>query len=149
MLVQRGMTGGDVIAVQTALRNLGWNNVNIDGVFGPITQQAVLDYQYLSGLSTTGIVDDATWGAMQQDLGATIVSATSTGGNYTPILPVVTFRPSVVTQTQVPVVATGQPQTQTQIPIVTPSSGLSTPMMIGIGLLGVTLLLIASKNKYI
>lgn len=41
-------------------------DVEGDGIFGPITQQAVLDAQAEAGLEQTGVVDPATWKAIDE-----------------------------------------------------------------------------------
>ena len=47
-------------ALQQALINKGYE-IDIDGVFGPLTQWAVEKYQTSVLLATTGVVDSATW----------------------------------------------------------------------------------------
>lgn len=51
--------GGAVAALQTLL------DVEVDGAFGPITAQAVRDAQEAAELEPTGIVDGATWAAIE------------------------------------------------------------------------------------
>lgn len=53
------MKGGDVQALQTALRKRGIK-VATDGVFGPDTRNAVIAYQQKSGLTPDGIAGPAT-----------------------------------------------------------------------------------------
>ncbi len=57
-LLREGDTGRMVAAVQRKLA------VDADGIFGPITRQAVLDFQGRSGLTRTGEVDAKTWQAL-------------------------------------------------------------------------------------
>lgn len=57
--VQQGNTGATVHAVQTLLGGL-----TIDGVFGPITHDAVVHYQEAHGLAADGIVGVHTWGSL-------------------------------------------------------------------------------------
>jgi peptidoglycan hydrolase-like protein with peptidoglycan-binding domain len=63
--VQQGSTGEAVRAVQYLLRNKhGYNEVNVDGIFGPITDAAVEDFQGDEGLGVDGIVGPQTWSAL-------------------------------------------------------------------------------------
>jgi Meckel syndrome type 1 protein len=57
-LLREGDTGPMVAAVQRKLA------VDADGIFGPITRQAVLDFQGRTGLTRTGEVDAKTWQAL-------------------------------------------------------------------------------------
>ena len=57
-LLREGDTGRMVAAVQRKLA------VDADGIFGPITRQAVLDFQGRTGLTRTGEVDAKTWQAL-------------------------------------------------------------------------------------
>ena len=61
--VQQGSTGDAVRAVQSQIhsRGDGANQITIDGIFGPITNNAVLAFQTLLGLSVDGIVGPQTW----------------------------------------------------------------------------------------
>lgn len=56
--------GGDVKVIQKALKSLDFQIGEVDGIFGPITQAAVLDFQARNHLPTTGIVDKATMSAL-------------------------------------------------------------------------------------
>ena len=55
------MTGDDVIAVQARLTDLGYDSGSIDGIYGPITEGAVRQYQSDHGLTVDGIVGPITW----------------------------------------------------------------------------------------
>ena len=61
--VQQGSNGDAVRAVQSQIhgRGDGANVVAVDGVFGPITNDAVRAFQTLLGLSVDGIVGPQTW----------------------------------------------------------------------------------------
>ncbi len=65
------MSGADVRYVQQKV------GVNVDGKYGPQTQAGVMHFQSQHGLNATGIVDAATWNALQQDTGS-ILSAKTT-----------------------------------------------------------------------
>ena len=61
--VQQGSTGDAVRAAQSQIhsRGDGANQITIDGVFGPVTDNAVRAFQALLGLSVDGIVGPQTW----------------------------------------------------------------------------------------
>ena len=59
MTYKRGSTGAMVRRIQEALRSAGYG-VYPDGVFGVITEEAVLAYQRENGLEADGIVGPAT-----------------------------------------------------------------------------------------
>ena len=61
--VQQGSNGDAVRAVQSQMhgRGDGANQITIDGIFGPVTNDAVRAFQTLLGLSVDGIVGPQTW----------------------------------------------------------------------------------------
>ncbi|WP_270180336.1 C40 family peptidase [Alkalihalobacillus sp. CinArs1] len=59
-----GERGQAVSDVQSKLKSKGYYNYNVDGIFGPITEKAVKQFQSAKGLSVTGIVDQATENAL-------------------------------------------------------------------------------------
>lgn len=67
--LQEGSRGPAVSALQFFISVLGqvlynFPTLNIDGIFGPKTRQAVVDAQRYLGLEPTGIVDNQTWMAL-------------------------------------------------------------------------------------
>ena len=70
-IIETGTTSENK-AVQQKLKNLGYYTGNIDGIFGPLTNQAVRNFQRDYGLQVDGIVGPQTL----QALGIT------SGGNY-------------------------------------------------------------------
>jgi peptidoglycan hydrolase-like protein with peptidoglycan-binding domain len=63
--VQQGSNGEAVRAVQYLLRHKhGHNEVNVDGIFGPVTDAAIEDFQADHGLTVDGIVGPQTWSAL-------------------------------------------------------------------------------------
>lgn len=57
-VLQKGMSGSDVLALQKKLHTLGYISAdNCTGYFGPITKAALISYQRRSGLPQTGIAD--------------------------------------------------------------------------------------------
>lgn len=67
-LLKRGSTGSDVVYLQQSLSKLGYNPGPIDGIFGPLTEQAVRNFQADKGLVVDGIVGRRTWAAIEAAL---------------------------------------------------------------------------------
>ena len=63
-LLRRGDIGNYVTLLQDALQTVGMLSVGIDGIFGPITEGAVQQFQRESGLTADGVVGCATWTAL-------------------------------------------------------------------------------------
>jgi N-acetylmuramoyl-L-alanine amidase len=59
-----GSTGDDVREVQRRLKNWGYYDGAVDGVYGPKTFQAVKDFQAKHGIPTTGTVGPQTRSAL-------------------------------------------------------------------------------------
>lgn len=62
-LIKKGSKGSKVLDVQMRLKLLGYNlgQGEIDGIFGPQTENAVKNFQQDRSISITGIVDDECW----------------------------------------------------------------------------------------
>lgn len=58
--IRRGSTGADVSAWQGFLRSQGYSAVDVDGAFGPVTDEATKAFQRSQGLAADGIVGAAT-----------------------------------------------------------------------------------------
>ena len=58
-ILQQGANGNSVQALQKLL-----GGIAVDGVFGPITHQAVINFQRANGLTRDGLVGTHTWGAL-------------------------------------------------------------------------------------
>jgi peptidoglycan hydrolase-like protein with peptidoglycan-binding domain len=77
-----GMDGEDVRAVQTCLKNLGYDDVGIaDGKFGSQTQAAVKAYQKSIGRQDTGVVTPGTWNALAANCSDLLLPAVDGDGN--------------------------------------------------------------------
>ncbi|WP_273831829.1 peptidoglycan-binding protein [Guptibacillus sedimenti] len=59
-VLKTGSRGSEVTSVQQQLKNKGFYNYNVDGIFGPITEKAVKKFQSANGLSQTGVIDSQT-----------------------------------------------------------------------------------------
>lgn len=76
-----GAHGQDVQRAQTIfvmIKSLGFDQ--IDGSFGPVTQNAVKDFQQGEGLAADGIIGDATWAKMPADPDTPVLQCGATGG---------------------------------------------------------------------
>ncbi|MGH9280675.1 MAG: peptidoglycan-binding domain-containing protein, partial [Acidimicrobiales bacterium] len=62
-----GSKGEDVRTVQRLVTHHGHPAAD-DGLFGPMTAQAVKDFQTAKGLTVDGIVGNQTWGALLVDV---------------------------------------------------------------------------------
>ncbi|MCK6508463.1 peptidoglycan-binding protein [Myxococcota bacterium] len=62
-LLGLGAQGDDVVDLQNALVRAGYD-IDVDGIFGQGTLQAVCDFQSNAGLTVDGIVGPNTWAAL-------------------------------------------------------------------------------------
>jgi peptidoglycan hydrolase-like protein with peptidoglycan-binding domain len=62
--IREGDTGDAVRRAQRAIRRTPGPDLVVDGIFGPATRRAVIEFQQVSGLSADGIVGPATWHAL-------------------------------------------------------------------------------------
>jgi hypothetical protein len=65
-----GSEGDDVVTVQQALAQLGYEVGEADGIYGPTTEAAVIAFQGAQGLTADGIVGAETLAALQTALNA-------------------------------------------------------------------------------
>ena len=66
-ILKRGSKGEEVTALQTELNALGCT-VDVDGHFGPATEQAVMHLQRAFGLDADGIVGKVTRAKISEQL---------------------------------------------------------------------------------
>lgn len=66
--LRRGSISNYVCIAQDDLNTLGYNTNGLDGIFGVATQNAVIAYQRLKGLTADGIVGCNTWRSLQEDV---------------------------------------------------------------------------------
>lgn len=62
-MLKKGSKGEAVKGLQNALRQRG-QHVDVDGVFGPATENAIRQFQRDASLADDGIVGPDTWGAL-------------------------------------------------------------------------------------
>jgi len=60
-ILYRGLQGEDVKILQSKLESLGYVVGPIDGIFGPLTERAVKNFQKDHGLKVDGIVGQETY----------------------------------------------------------------------------------------
>ncbi|MBM4342979.1 MAG: peptidoglycan-binding protein [Deltaproteobacteria bacterium] len=88
--IRSGSQGAEVRMVQTLLKKVGLAPGVIDGMFGPATHRAVVQFQEKRGLQADGIVGPDTWTALRERSGSDLdVSKYSTptsnrGGDSAP-----------------------------------------------------------------
>jgi L,D-transpeptidase ErfK/SrfK len=70
------MQGPDIMAVQRRLIALGFYSDSDDGIYGPLTQEAVMNFQEQNGILMDGIVGPLTWTALGME------GVTWGGGQY-------------------------------------------------------------------
>lgn len=63
----QGKTGPEVRAIQFLLKNKFGYNIDVDGIFGPATANAVKNFQNSKGLTADGIVGLQTWRRLISD----------------------------------------------------------------------------------
>ena len=66
-MISFGSQGSDVAEAQSKLNSAGADPLlEVDGIFGPLTQAAVVEFQETNSLSEDGIVGPITWAALDQ-----------------------------------------------------------------------------------
>jgi peptidoglycan hydrolase-like protein with peptidoglycan-binding domain len=87
--LRRGSTGDDVKELQMKLRNVrerdndrdARNRARIDGIFGPLTHQDVIDFQTDTGLDADGVAGPRTWDALDSIVPVTPVEENEIHGD--------------------------------------------------------------------
>ena len=78
-VLRQGATGGEVKEVQRRLKNWGYYNGSVDGIYGPQTIEAVKSFQRKNGLTADGIVGKSTYAALGMNDSAKVLGGS--GGN--------------------------------------------------------------------
>lgn len=76
---QQGSTGSTVKTIQRKLKNWGYYNGSVDGVFGSKTKQAVRYFQQKNGLKVDGIVGNNTLKALGMPTNSSSSSSQTSG----------------------------------------------------------------------
>ena len=63
-LVRQGSKNQYVLILQDSLNALGFTGSGLDGIFGPSTRQALINFQRSQGLSPDGVAGCSTWTAL-------------------------------------------------------------------------------------
>jgi peptidoglycan hydrolase-like protein with peptidoglycan-binding domain len=80
-MIRRGSRGPDVEEAQTKLNSAGATPpLAVDGIFGPLTQAATVQFQTANELEPDGIIGPLTWAALDAGGGGTEVTGTDGGG---------------------------------------------------------------------
>ncbi len=74
--LKRGSRGDDVTAVQKRLKQWGYYDGAVDGIYGYATERAVRWFQQKNGLTVDGVVGEKTAAAMGLNLSSTVSSQT-------------------------------------------------------------------------
>ncbi|MBC8589626.1 LysM peptidoglycan-binding domain-containing protein [Wansuia hejianensis] len=77
-----GSKGPAVTDLQVRLRNAGFDPGAIDGIFGPNTRTAVINFQRSKNLTPDGIVGIRTWTALGVNCGTTPPPSTCPAGTF-------------------------------------------------------------------
>lgn len=87
-VLKQGARGGEVKEVQRRLKNWGYYDGSVDGIYGPATVSAVKYFQEKNGLTADGICGKATYAALGMndsvrvlENGSTDSGSSSSGGN--------------------------------------------------------------------
>jgi len=62
--LRRGSKGPAVLLYQEYLHDIGYLETKPDGHFGPITEQAVIEFQRDANLTADGVIGPATWAVL-------------------------------------------------------------------------------------
>lgn len=90
-VLRQGATGGEVKEVQRRLKNWGYYNGAVDGIYGKATVEAVKKFQQKNGLTADGIAGISTYKALGMNDSVRVLegnkgnsgSGSSSGSNYT------------------------------------------------------------------
>jgi g-D-glutamyl-meso-diaminopimelate peptidase len=66
--LREGMFGSDVMEVQSVLKRAGYTSAPVDGLFGPQTREAVVEFQRRFGFAQDGVIGSATWKVLNRFL---------------------------------------------------------------------------------
>ncbi|MGB3405547.1 MAG: peptidoglycan-binding protein [Microcoleaceae cyanobacterium] len=73
-VIERGTEGAQVRGLQQRLQVHGFYDAEIDSMFGPRTESAVIAFQQANGIEVTGLVERDTWKALETDPTPTLLT---------------------------------------------------------------------------
>lgn len=82
-VLKTGAKGGEVKEVQRRLKNWGYYNGEIDGIFGTATKEAVIKFQRKNGLTADGVVGKATYAALGMNDSVKVLQGNENTSRYT------------------------------------------------------------------
>lgn len=82
-VLRQGATGGEVKEVQRRLKQWGYYDGAVDGIFGAATTQAVKKFQQKNGLTADGIVGKATYAALGMNDSVNVLQGSANNSSYT------------------------------------------------------------------
>lgn len=82
-VLRQGAQGGEVKEVQRRLKQWGYYNGAVDGIFGAETTQAVKKFQSKNGLTPDGIVGKATYAALGMNSSVNVLQGSANNSTYT------------------------------------------------------------------
>lgn len=65
-ILKKGSTGTDVMEIQSVLKKIGYYNGDVDGIYGSLTEKAVMYFQKDNGLVPDGIIGPLTYAALEK-----------------------------------------------------------------------------------
>ncbi|WP_100397959.1 peptidoglycan-binding protein [Bacillus sp. FJAT-44742] len=77
-ILEQGDEGATVSSLQEDLNTLGFYEYKIDGIFGPITHQAVVDFQKSQGITVDGLAGPETFSALHEAVNGSDASTVGT-----------------------------------------------------------------------
>jgi putative chitinase len=83
-VLTQGSAGPEVTALQTRLKELGFDPNGADGNFGPGTKAALMAFQRSKGLTADGVAGLQTMAALQQDNGAANAGVSASAAGVSP-----------------------------------------------------------------
>lgn len=82
-VLRQGEKGNEVKEVQRRLKNWGYYNGAIDGIYGSATKEAVIKFQRKNGLVADGVVGKATFEALGMNDSVKVLQGNSNNSTYT------------------------------------------------------------------
>ncbi|MDX6154045.1 peptidoglycan-binding protein [Marinococcus sp. PL1-022] len=97
--LRQGDRGSEVSSLQRKLKSKGFYNSSVDGVFGPVTDSAVKNFQRTAGIGVDGVVGPVTRKALNSNITASSGSSNSSSNSGSAVAGVSTGSSSAVVNT--------------------------------------------------